>query len=100
MRLRKDKPIDFHFGEKGHTQHDMAFAVLGKVYAAERIERQLREGLWIKKLWTVRPGGCNVKDCFIPAAIQWRYGGKSLKVREQSHGAVGDVMSFCKQVLC
>ena len=70
VRLRKDKPINFHFGEKGRTQHDMAFTVLEKVYAAERIERQLREGLWIKKLSTVRPGGCNVKDCFIPAAIQ------------------------------
>ena len=77
VRLRKDIPINFHFGEKGHTQHDMAFTVLEKVYAAERIERQLREGLWIKKLSTVRPGSCNVKDCFIPAAIQWHYGGKS-----------------------
>ena len=38
VRLRKDKPINFHFGEKGHTQHDMAFTVLEKVYAAERIE--------------------------------------------------------------
>ena len=76
MRLRKDKPINFYFGE---TQHDMAFTVLEKVYAAERIERQLREGLWIRKLSTVRPGGCNVKDCFIPAAIQWRYGGKVKK---------------------
>ena len=70
VRLRKDKPINFHFGEKGHTQHDMDFTVLEKVYGAERIERQLRQGLWIKKLSTVLPGGCNVKDCFIPAAIQ------------------------------
>ena len=70
VRLTNDKPINFHFGEKGHTKHDMVFAVLEKVYAADRIERQLREGRWIKKLSTVCPGGCNEKDCFIPAAIQ------------------------------
>ena len=64
MRLRKDKPINFHFGEKGHTQHDMAFTVLEKVYAAERIERQLREGLWIRKLSTVQPGGLQCKRLF------------------------------------
>ena len=42
VRLRKDKPINFHFGEKGHTQHDLAFTVLEKVYADERIETQLK----------------------------------------------------------
>lgn len=70
VRLGKDKPINFHFGEKGHNQSDVAFAVLEKMYRAERTERQLREGIWIKKLSTVRPDGCNVKDSYIPAAIQ------------------------------
>ena len=39
VRLRKDKPFNFHFGEKGNAQYGMVFAVLEKVYAAEGIER-------------------------------------------------------------
>ena len=31
VRLKKDKSINFHFGEQGHTQNDMAFAVLEKI---------------------------------------------------------------------
>ena len=46
IRLEKDKPINLHFGEATHR--DVVFAVLEKVYGAERTERQLREGLWIK----------------------------------------------------
>ena len=67
VQLRKDKPINFHFGIKGHTQNDMAFAVLERCMEARG---QLKEGIWIKKLSTVRPHGCNVKDSYIPVEIQ------------------------------
>ena len=66
VRLGKDKPINSHFGEKGHSQEDLTFAVLEKVYEAKRIERQIREARWIKRLGTTRPDGCNVKDAHIP----------------------------------
>lgn len=69
IRLKKDKPINFHFGGKGHTNNDVAFAVLEKTFDAERTERQLREGLWIKKLASGRPNGCNVKDSFVSAVL-------------------------------
>ena len=62
IRLRKDKPINAHFGKHGHIYRDVAVAVMEKCFGAERIERQIREGLWIKRLETVYPGGCNVKD--------------------------------------
>ena len=32
VRLGKNKPISFHLGIKGHTQNDMAFAVLERMY--------------------------------------------------------------------
>ena len=70
IRLKKDKPINFDFGEQGHTQNDMAFAVVEKMYGVERKERLLREGIWIKKLSTVRPGGSNVKGSYIPTVMQ------------------------------
>ena len=70
IRLRKDKPINFHFGEKDHTHDDVAFAILEKTFGAERTERQLREGIWIKKLDSVKPRGCNVKDSYISAVFQ------------------------------
>ena len=58
------QPINVHFNQGKHSQLDMCFAVLEKLYNAERTERQLREGLWIKELRTVRPDGYNVKDSF------------------------------------
>ena len=63
----REKPINSHFGEKGHGPEYLAFAVFEKVCGAEHIERQLREALWIKRLATARPDGCNVKDVHIPA---------------------------------
>ena len=35
-RLKKVKPINFHFGEKEHRLSDMAFIVLKKTYGADR----------------------------------------------------------------
>ena len=64
IRLKREKPINFHFGAQGHTNNDVAFAVLEKTFEAERTERQLREGIWIKKLASVKPHGCNVKDSY------------------------------------
>ena len=69
VRLGKDKPINAHFGEKGHSQEDLTFAVLEKVYEAKRKERQIREARWIKRLGTTRPDGCNVKDAHIPTVF-------------------------------
>ena len=65
----EDKPINLHFGGEGHTHRDVVFAVLEKVYQAERTEHQLPEGLWIKKLATGRPDGCNVKDSCVSAML-------------------------------
>ena len=50
VRLGKDKPINSHFGEKGHSQEDLTFAVMKKEYEAKRIERQIKESQWIKRL--------------------------------------------------
>ena len=60
VRLRKENPINSHFERKGHGPEALAFAVLEKVFGAERIEKQLREALWIKRSATARPDGCNV----------------------------------------
>ena len=78
VRLRRDKPINVHFNQGEHSQLDMGFVVLEKLYNAERTERQLREGLWIKELRTVRPDGCNVKDSDISVSF-WYH---KAKVRE------------------
>ena len=78
VRLRRDKPINVHFNQGEHSQLDMGFVVLEKLYNAERTERQLREGLWIKELPTVRPDGCNVKDSDISVSF-WHH---KAKVRE------------------
>ena len=65
-----DKPINYHFGEKDQTLSDMAFTVLENTYGADRIERQLRERVWIKKLSNTRPMGCNIKNSYIPAVLK------------------------------
>ena len=49
VRLRK-KPINSHFGGVADGPGDLTFAVLEKVFGAERIERQLREAIWIRRL--------------------------------------------------
>ena len=56
-----------HFGGVAHGPVDLTFAVLEKVFGAERIERQLREAIWIRRLSTARPDGCNVKEIHFPA---------------------------------
>ena len=67
VRLRKEKPINSHFEGVAHGPVDLTFAVLEKVFGAERIERQLREAIWIRRLSTARPDGCNVKEIHFPA---------------------------------
>ena len=62
VRLAKDKPINVHFSRSDHSCNDMMFTILEKMYGADRIERQMHESAWIKKLKTARPFGCNVKD--------------------------------------
>ena len=57
VRLRRDKPINSHFGGVAHGPVDFTFAVLEKVFGAERIERQLREAIWIRRVSTARPDG-------------------------------------------
>jgi len=62
VRLGKDKPINSHFFKQNHSSTDLIFTVLKKMFHAERVERQLHESVWIKKLQTAQPFGCNVKD--------------------------------------
>ena len=57
VRLRRDKPINSHFGGVAHGPVDFTFAVLEKAFGAERIERQLREAIWIRRVSTARPDG-------------------------------------------
>ena len=38
--------------------------LLEMLYGGEKIELQLKEAIWIQKLATVRPDGCNVKNSF------------------------------------
>ena len=66
--LKRTSPSTYTLEEKA-THRDVVFAVLEKVYGAERTKRQLREGLWIKKLATGRPDGCNVKDSCVSAML-------------------------------
>ena len=64
IKLKREKPINHHFGMKGHSEKDAKIAVLEKLYGGEKIKRQLKEAIWIQKLATVRPDGCNVKNSF------------------------------------
>ena len=41
IRLEKNNPINLYFGREGHTHRNVVFAVLEKVYGAERTEHQL-----------------------------------------------------------
>ena len=70
IRLQKEKPINLHFGTN-HTVDTAKFVVLEKLYGASHLERTLREALWIKRLRTARPHGCNVKDNWIPAQFRF-----------------------------
>ena len=38
VRLRKERPINSHFGGVAHGPGDLTFAVMVKVFGAERIE--------------------------------------------------------------
>ena len=49
---------------KGHSETDAKIVVLEKLYGGEKIERQLKQGIWIQKLAMVRPDGCNVQNSF------------------------------------
>ena len=62
VRLKKDKPINYHFSQMNHSHSDLKFTILEKMYSAGKIERQMHESAWIKKLHTVQPLGCNIKD--------------------------------------
>ena len=64
IKLKREKPIKHHFGMKGHLEKDAKIVVLENLYGGEKIERQLKEGIWIQRLATVRPDGYNVKNSF------------------------------------
>ena len=59
IKQQTDKPINRHF--KDHSDNDLNVVVLQKIYGEGRIYRQIIEELWIKKLDTKMPKGCNVK---------------------------------------
>ena len=65
--------------------------VLEKIYGTERTERQLREGIWITKLATVRPGGCNEMDSSISVTF-WH---DEIKVRADGATSWRDIMMSC-----
>ncbi|KAH3772141.1 hypothetical protein DPMN_173477 [Dreissena polymorpha] len=64
--LHKEKPITTHF-DSSHCD-DMYFSVLETLNIAGRQERVIREALWIKRLKTMKPFGCNVKDSVFQSA--------------------------------
>ncbi len=70
IRLQRDKPINGHFATDGHSYDMAVFSVLEKVYGAGRQERLIREAMWIKKLRTNKPYGCNVKDVDVPIQLR------------------------------
>ena len=59
IRMQADKPILRHFNR--HDVSDVRVVVLQKVQDGGRTYRQLIEDIWIRKLGTVVPHGCNVK---------------------------------------
>ena len=69
IRQQNDKPIIRHFDDN-HTADNATFAILEQVYEDSVVARTVRESLWIKKLKTTRPMGCNVKDCWVPAQFR------------------------------
>lgn len=69
VRLQKEKPIMCHFRDT-HRAEDLRFSVLAKLYSGNHTERVLRETVWIKRLKTQRPHGCNVKDVNLPLPLR------------------------------
>ena len=67
VRLHKEKPITTHF-DSSHCDDNMYFSVLETLNIAGRQERVIREALWIKRLKTMKPFGCNVKDSVFQSA--------------------------------
>ena len=64
VRLQKDKPV-CHFRDT-HRERDLRFSVLAKLFNGNHMERLLRETIWIKRLKTQRPHGCNVREVSLP----------------------------------
>ena len=64
MELKRENPINHQFGMKGHSEKDAKIVVLEKLYGGEKIERHLKEGIWILKLAMVPPDGYNLKNSF------------------------------------
>ena len=69
VRLQRDKSIMSHF-RTIHDDGDLRFSVLEKLYNASHTERLLREAMWIKRLKTGRPHGCNVKNVVLPFQLR------------------------------
>ncbi|KAH3858428.1 hypothetical protein DPMN_101051 [Dreissena polymorpha] len=67
VRLHKEKPITTHF-DSNHCDDNMYFSVLETLNIAGRQEHVIREALWIKRLNTMKPFGCNVKDSAFQSA--------------------------------
>lgn len=59
VRLQTEKPVNRHF--KDHSENDLRVTILQRVFHEGRVYRQLIEDLWIRKLGTKVPFGCNVK---------------------------------------
>ena len=68
IRLRHEKPISSHFDES-HSENDLRFSVLEVIRRDSKIERQLRESIWIRKLKTEKPYGCNNKEVAVHPTV-------------------------------
>jgi len=47
VRLDREKPINRHFGIRGHSSNDVRFVILRRMFNAGKIERQIHETDWI-----------------------------------------------------
>ena len=65
-----------HFGDN-HDLGDLQFSVLEKLFKTNHTERLLWEAIWINRLKSGIPQGCNVKDVNLPLQLQRQYWVKS-----------------------
>ena len=68
VRLRREKPITCHF-DRTHSERDLVFSIVEPVRNDSFTERRIRENIWIVRLKTLKPNGCNVKDNRVPAQL-------------------------------
>ena len=61
VRIQRDKQIMSHFRDN-HDDRDLWFSVLENTVQCQSYGTVTQRGIWVKRLKTERPKGCNVKD--------------------------------------